>query len=81
MAYIRTVEPDEATGTVAREYQAALKRAGKVFNVLRVFSLRPRTMRGTISLYRNLMLGDSPLTRAEREMVAVLTSQVNECHY
>jgi alkylhydroperoxidase family enzyme len=32
-------------------------------------------------LYSTIMFGDSPLSRTQREMIAVVTSQVNECHY
>jgi len=38
-------------------------------------------MRDSIRLYSTIMFGDSPLTRAQREMIAVVTSEVNECHY
>lgn len=81
MAYIRTVPPEESAGDLRREYEAAVRRAGKVFNIVGIFSLRPRTLREVISLYRTTMFGSSALSRAEREMIAVLTSITNDCHY
>lgn len=81
MAYIRPVPPEEATGSLKRQYDAAVQRAGKVFNIVRMFSLRPGVLRSAMALYRDTMFAESALTRAEREMIAVLTSQVNHCHY
>lgn len=81
MAWIRTVEPEEATGLLKKEYDAATRRAGKVFNVVKLFSLNPPAMQGTIALYRAIMFGRSDLSRAEREMIATVVSRENDCHY
>lgn len=82
MAWIRTVPPGEATGLLKRLYDEALARAGKVFNVLRIQSLRPEVLRAGVALYQELMLSPrSPLSRAQREMIAVVVSRANGCHY
>jgi uncharacterized peroxidase-related enzyme len=82
MAWIRTVAPGEATGLLKRIYDQALARAGKVFNVLRIQSLRPELLRAGVALYEELMLSPrSPLSRAQREMIAVAVSRANGCHY
>lgn len=82
MAWIRTVAPGEATGLLKRLYDQALARAGKVFNVLRIQSLRPELLRAGVALYEELMLSPrSPLSRARREMIAVAVSRANGCHY
>ena len=82
MAWIRTVAPEEATGLLKRIYDDAVARAGKVFNVLRLQSLRPEVLEAGVALYQELMLSDrSPLTRAQREMIAVAVSRVNDCDY
>ena len=41
MPWIKTVEPVDATGGLKLEYDKAIKRAGKVFNILKVQSLNP----------------------------------------
>jgi hypothetical protein len=51
MPWIRTVLEDEADGLLRREYEAALKRAGKIFHVVSIQSLRPRVLRASIALY------------------------------
>jgi alkylhydroperoxidase family enzyme len=38
-------------------------------------------LRGHLALYRAIMFGDSGLSRAEREAVAVAVSQANDCFY
>lgn len=81
MAYIRTIDEDDAEGDLARQYAAAVRRAGKVFNVVKLQSQNPRVMRRGIALYVALMHGESALSRAEREMLAVAVSRYNDCHY
>ena len=81
MAFISVIGEEEATGLLRREYDAALERAGKVFNVVKIQSVRPRVLRSGIALYSQIMHVESELTRAEREMIAVVVSQVNDCHY
>lgn len=82
MAWIRTIAPGEATGLLKRLYDEALVRAGKVFNVLRIQSLRPEVLQAGVALYEELMISPrSPLSRAQREMIATAVSQANACHY
>lgn len=81
MAFIKIFDEDEATGPLAREYEGALKRAGKVFNILKIQSQSPAALRSSVALYLAVMHGDSALSRAERELLAVAVSQFNDCHY
>ena len=84
MAWIRTISEEDATGDLARQYKAAVKRAGKVFNIVEIHSLRPEIMRTFMELYVKIMHGASRsggLTRTEREMAATVVSKVNHCHY
>jgi alkylhydroperoxidase family enzyme len=81
MAYIDTVDPAAATGDLKREYDAAVKRARKIYNIVRIMSLRPAHLRASMNLYVALMHGPGELTRAQREMLAVVVSRANDCHY
>jgi uncharacterized peroxidase-related enzyme len=81
MAWIETVSDEQAEGKLAAIYEAARQRAGKVFNVVRVQSLNPATLRTGLAHYRETMFGDSPLTRAQRELIAVVVSRTNGCFY
>lgn len=80
--WIETIAPDQATGLLAKLYEGALARAGKVFNVIRIQSLRPEILRVSTLLYREVMFGErSPLSRAQREMIATAVSSANACEY
>jgi len=81
MAWVKMIAPEEATGELKAEYDTAMRRAGKVFNILKVQSLNPATLRASMGLYLAAMYGSSSLSRAEREMLATVVSQVNRCFY
>ncbi len=81
MPHIRLTEPDEATGLLASEYDAAVGRAGKIFNIVKAMSLRPETLQASMEMYKTIMFGPSSLSRAERELLATVTSSANDCHY
>jgi alkylhydroperoxidase family enzyme len=81
VAYLRLVEEDEATGQLAEDYRAAVERAGKVFNIVKSMSLNPPVLRASMDLYRQIMFGESDLTRQERELLATVVSASLECHY
>lgn len=81
MPYIEPIPPQRATGETKREYERALRRAGRIWNIVAIMSPNGPAMRDSLRLYSTLMLGESPLSRAQREMIAVVTSQVNECVY
>ena len=50
-------------------------------NILAIHSLNPPSLLGHYTLYRTLMYDRSPLSRIERESIAVAVSVRNECHY
>jgi len=81
MAYISTIDPRDADGDLEREYAAAIRRAGKVYNIVRIMSQRPAHLRPSMDLYVAVMRGPGDLTRAQREMPAVIVSRANDCHY
>ena len=81
MPHLRLIDVDEATGELKSEYDAAVGRAGKVFNIVKAMSLRPGVLRRSMELYREVMFGVSGLSRQERELLAVVVSRENDCHY
>ena len=81
MPHVRLIDVDEATGALKQEYDAAVARAGKVFNIVRAMSLRPSVLKRSIELYKGVMFGTSRLSRQERELLAVVVSRTNDCHY
>ncbi len=81
MAWIRLVEESQAQGLLGRIYDAARKRAGRVAQILQVQSNNPPVLKAMLDVYGATMFLDSPLTRAQREMIAVVVSCANKCHY
>lgn len=81
MTWIRTVATNEATGRLAKTYAAAIARAGRVFGIVRAMSLAPAVLDASMGLYRRVMFAPTGLTRRRREMLAVVVSRANDCHY
>lgn len=81
MAFIRTVPESEAEGLLRRIYEDAVRRAGKVYQVVKISSLRPEILRAWLAHYQVLMLGPTTLPRREKEMIAVAVSAANLCDY
>ena len=82
MPWIETIGEAAAKGLLSRIYEAARKRAGKVFNIVSVQSQQPAVLRASMELYTRIMLAeDEPLTRAQREMIATAVSRATRCEY
>ena len=81
MAWVQQISEEHATGLLEKIYADAKKRAGRVFNILKLQSLNPPTLRASMGLYMQTTQADSPVSRAVREMIATVVSKTNECHY
>ena len=81
MPHVHVLDYEETSGVARREYDSAHRRAGRIWNIVSIQSQLPEVMRDSMRLYQSIMYGPSPLSRAQREMIAVVTSQSNECHY
>jgi len=80
-AWLRVPAEDEVPPAVKELFDKASERLGFVPNVLRVYALRPRHLELWDAFYDDLMRGESGLTKPQREMIAVVVSTVNRCHY
>lgn len=81
MAFIPYVPYGEAEGRLAELYRTYDRGDGTLDNIIRIHSLNPRSMKDHVELYAHLMRGPSPLTRIQREMLAVAVSSYNDCFY
>lgn len=81
MPYIKQITVDNATGLVKRELEKAIKRAGRVWNIVQIMSLNGRVMKESMEMYGATMFAESPLSRQQREMLAVVVSKANHCDY
>jgi uncharacterized peroxidase-related enzyme len=57
------------------------QRIGFVPNVLAAYTFDQAKLRTFIGMYNDLMLGESVLSKLEREMIAVVVSSANRCYY
>ena len=81
MAWIRTVPPEEAEGQLKVQYEAAVARAGRVYQIVQSMSLAPEILDASMKHFGQIAHARDGLTRSNRELVAVVVSVVNECHY
>ena len=81
MPYIDVIPLKRATGLLKKQYEAALARAGRIWGIVSIMSLNPRAMKVSMDFYKILMYGPSPLSRGQREMLAVVVSATNHCVY
>src|SRR6201997_1247697 len=58
-----------------------VEKLGFVPNVFNTYSLRPQRLRNFMTMYNEIMLSPSGLSKLEREMVAVVVSSANRCYY
>ena len=81
MAWIPYVPDEDASGLLSRLYESYSDSNGVLDHILKIHSLNPRSMRDHRELYSHLMRGPSPLSRVQREMIAVAVSVANDCFY
>ncbi|MGB7338894.1 MAG: hypothetical protein WBC91_08390 [Phototrophicaceae bacterium] len=81
MPYIEQFTIENASGLVKRELEKAIKRAGRIWNIVRIMSQNGRVMKESMELYGAIMHSESPLSRQQREMLAVVVSKNNHCVY
>jgi len=81
LAYIPYVSYEDAEGPLTELYQRYGGSDGAVDNILRIHSLNPPSLEHHVRLYSHLMRGRSPLSRIQREMIAVTVSAINDCFY
>lgn len=65
----------------AKYFRLCEERLGLVPNVLRAYAFAPEKLRAFTAMYNDLMLGDSGLSKLERELIAVAVSSANRCWY
>ena len=81
MAFIRYVQESEASTELRDLFDRYRSPAGQLDNILRVHGLNPESLVAHFQLYETLMRGRSELSRTQREMIAVVVSTINQCHY
>lgn len=81
MPWIKVFTLEEATGFLREQYDQALQRAGRIWNIVAIMSQNPPALKASMDLYGALMHGPSPLSRGQRELLATVVSAQNHCLY
>lgn len=79
--WIDTVPPAAATGELKDLYERIGGARGGVAAIHQAQSLNPKVLGAHFELYKALMFQPSPLSRADREAIAVAVSRANACEY
>ncbi len=72
---------DPLPEATAKYFDICREKLGLVPNVLTAYAFDIDKLNAFTTLYNDLMLADSGLTKLEREMIAVVVSSINKCHY
>ncbi len=76
------IEQEIAVSEETESYFALCReKLGMVPNVLQAYAFNEKKLRAFTDMYNDLMLGDSALTKLQREMIAVVVSSINKCFY
>ena len=82
MAWIDTIDEQDAGEELASLYNRMRDpKSGRVDNILKIHSLHPKGLEAHFALYRTVMAGTESLLKLDREMIALVVSDANGCHY
>jgi uncharacterized peroxidase-related enzyme len=81
MPRIKIIEYENAEGKLKEIYDEVIKKRGKLAEIHKIHSLNPQSLLDHLDLYLTIMFNKSPLSRAQREMIAVVVSEANKCEY
>ena len=82
MAWIRTINEEDASGLLSKQYSAARGRSGGVAGIVKLHSNHVQTLRASMNLYMaTTTTENNPLPRWTRELIATVVSRTNDCFY
>lgn len=81
MPRINVIDHNEAIGDLKDVYDGLTKSRGKLADVHKIQSLRPKSIMAHMNLYMEIMYSRSELSRAERELIGTVVSITNGCNY
>ena len=81
MAFIDYVSFDDASPELQTAYTKYGGKNKTPANIVRISGVSPKAMEGHVAMYRAIMSPKSSLSRQQQEMIAVVVSVINKCHY
>jgi alkylhydroperoxidase family enzyme len=80
MAWIKVIEEQDAKGELAKYYETAREDGRRLSNIGIVSSLNVDAMKA-IDAFQHSWRENGALKARHREMIALVTSALNRCHY
>ncbi len=77
MARIKVVQPEDADKELKDVYDELVQKRGQLSEVLKIQSLHPASIKSHVHFYMDIMFSKTALTRAEKELIAVVVSVAN----
>jgi alkylhydroperoxidase family enzyme len=81
MAWITQIEKDKANSELRQLYENLENQVGDMDHILKVHGCNPNALESHVGIYQTLMFGDSPLSRNQREMLALVVASTIGCQY
>ena len=82
MARIEIIPDDSWEGDLVELYSRVVDPTHeRVDHIMAIHSLNPRSMAAHMALYESAMTGTATLRKVERELIALVVSLENDCHY
>ncbi len=81
MARIKVIQPEDAGKELKEVYDDLVQNRGKLSEVLKIQSLHPASISSHVHFYMDIMFSKTSLSRAEKELLAVVVSVANGCLY
>jgi alkylhydroperoxidase family enzyme len=82
MSWIEIIDEDRADEELDHLYKQMIDpQTGRVDNILRIHGLHPAGLDAHFRLYSAVMRSTATLPKVDREMIALVVSRINDCHY
>ncbi|MEA3501226.1 MAG: hypothetical protein U9R47_00505 [Actinomycetota bacterium] len=82
MSWIEVINEAEWDGELGELRDRVVDpKTGRVDHIMAVHSINPRSLAAHDALYRSAMTGTATLRKVDRELIALVVSTINECHY
>lgn len=81
MAFIQYLAFEDGSADLQRVYTKYGGASKRPANIIRISGVNPAVLEQHVNLYRSIVTINSPLSRHRQEMIAVVVSALNQCHY
>jgi len=82
MSWIETIDDREWDGELDELRPRVVDpKTDRVDHIMSIHSLNPRSLAAHDAVYRSAMRGTGSLRKVDRELIAYVVSEINECHY